>query len=175
MIQPGAYRDWNWEPKGASCRITAGYCRLLLSVAWIAVASANGCGGLFGRGGSGGTEGPPNFVITKTHQGNFTQGQQGATYSVTVSNTGGDQRGGGGFVAEQPPTGLTLVAMAGSGWTCDITFMPPSCTRPDNLKHGASWPPIAVTVNVAANATSPQVNVASVGNVSASDSTIIVP
>lgn len=147
--------------------------RLLLCFLWIGLAVGCGTGG--SGGGGGGTEGPPNFTITKTHQGNFTQGQQGATYTVTVSNTGGDQRGGGGFVAEMPPSGLTLVSMAGMGWTCDITFMPPSCTRPDNLAHGASWPSITVTVNVNANATSPQVNIASVGNVNAMDSTIIVP
>src|SRR2546423_2026892 len=31
---------------------------------------------------------PPDMTITKTHSGNFTQGQVGATYSVTATNSG---------------------------------------------------------------------------------------
>ena len=45
--------------------------------------------------------------------------------------------------------------MAGTGWTCTDN----SCTRGDALAGGASYPPITVTVEVAANATSPQLNV----------------
>lgn len=132
------------------------------------------CGGGGGGGHGGGSEGPPIFSITKTHQGSFTQGQQNATYTVTVSNTGGNQNGGGAFVTEMLPPGLTLVSMAGAGWTCSLQ-LPPSCNRNDSLAHGATHPPITVTLNVAADATSPQVNqVMTVGNVTASDSTIIL-
>ena len=31
----------------------------------------------------------PDLVITKTHAGNFSQGQTGATYTITVNNVGG--------------------------------------------------------------------------------------
>ena len=31
---------------------------------------------------------PPDMTLTKTHIGNFSQGQTGATYTVTVSNSG---------------------------------------------------------------------------------------
>src|SRR5207237_1407059 len=55
-----------------------------------------------------------------------------------------------------------------------------TCTRSDVLKGGSSYPPIIVTVNVASNATSPQVNQAAVsggGSVSANttDPTTLVP
>ena len=30
----------------------------------------------------------PDISITKTHTGNFTQGQTGATYTITVTNNG---------------------------------------------------------------------------------------
>ena len=147
----------------------------------IAVLFSFGCGGGgSGGGGGGGTEGPPNFTITKTHQGNFTQGQQNATYTVTVSNSGGSQRGGGGVVTEMLPSGLTLVSMAGTGWTCNLP-QPPGCIRSDPLAHGATYPSITVTVNVATNATSPQINVATTccaadkSSVNASDSTTILP
>jgi len=57
-------------------------------------------------------------------------------------------------VTETIPSGLSLVSMAGTGWTCAAG----TCTRSDALAGGASYPPITVTVNVAGNATSPQVN-----------------
>ncbi|HTX34984.1 MAG TPA: DUF4214 domain-containing protein [Bryobacteraceae bacterium] len=123
--------------------------------------------------------GPPTLTITKAHSGNFTLGQQGATYTVTVSNA---PKAGSSFgtvtVTERLPLGFTLVSMAGSGWTCPQPGN--TCTRGDGVLGGTSYPPITVTVNVAANATSPQVNAVMVSgggsvSASASDSTIITP
>ena len=120
----------------------------------------------------------PSLEITKSHAGNFTQGQQGATYAVTVSNgAGAGPTSGTVTVTDTVPSGLTLVSMAGTGWTCAAN----SCTRSDALVAGTSYPVITVTVNVAGNATSPQVNVASVSGggsatpTPASDSTVITP
>ncbi len=113
--------------------------------------------------------------ITKTHTGNFTQGQQNATYTVTVSNgANAAPTSGTVTVTEKVPSGLTLVSMAGTGWTCATN----SCTRSDALNGGASYPAITVTVKVAANASSPQVNQVSVSgggsaSASATDSTTI--
>ena len=117
----------------------------------------------------------PVLSITKTHTGSFTQGQQNVTYSVTVSNrVNAVPTNGTVTVTETVPSGLTLVSMAGTGWTCSAN----GCTRSDALIAGASFPPITVTVNVASNATSPQVNQVSVSgggsaNTVASDSTTI--
>jgi len=102
---------------------------------------------------------PPSLKITKTHSGNFAQGQQNATYTVTVSN--GPAAGpstGTVTVTDTIPSGLTLVSMAGTGWSC----LTNTCTRSDVLNSAASYSAIIVTVNVAANATSPQVNQAAV-------------
>ncbi len=112
--------------------------------------------------------------IAKTHTGNFTQGQQGAAYTLTVSNASGAAATSGMVtVTETLPAGLSLVSMSGSAWNCATN----TCSRSDALAGGASYPPITVLVNVAANATSPQVNQASVANASATanatDSTII--
>jgi hypothetical protein len=68
------------------------------------------------------------------------------------------------------------VSMTGSGWVCSAN----SCTRSDALNGGASYPAVTVTVNVAANAASPQINQVTVsggGSATASvtDSTVIVP
>jgi uncharacterized repeat protein (TIGR01451 family) len=119
----------------------------------------------------------PVLSITLTHSGTFTQGQTNATYAVTVSNgTSAGSASGTVKVTETVPAGMTLVSMAGSGWTCPSGGN--TCTRSDSLFAGSSYPPITVTVNVAANATSPQVNQVSVSGggsatASASDSTII--
>jgi uncharacterized repeat protein (TIGR01451 family) len=121
---------------------------------------------------------PPTLAIVKSHSGNFTQGQQGATYLLNVSNVGVGPTFGMVTVTDNVPAGLTLVSMAGSGWTCPTPGN--TCTRSDTLGAGAIYPPVLVTVNVAANASSPQVNVATVSGggsplASASDSTVIVP
>jgi len=99
----------------------------------------------------------PVLSITKTHTGNFTQGQNGATYTITVSNAQLSATTNGTVTAiDNVPSGLTLVSMAGTGWSCPVGGN--YCTRADALANGASYPPITATVNVAANATSPQVN-----------------
>ena len=102
---------------------------------------------------------PPALGITKTHTGNFTQGQQGATYTVTVSNgAGAGPTSGTVTVTDTIPAGLTLVSMAGTGWTCAAS----SCTRSDALVAGTSYPVITVTVNVASNAAASVTNSVSV-------------
>jgi len=119
----------------------------------------------------------PILTIAKTHTGSFNLGQQGATYTVTVSNIGSAPTSGTVTVTETAPSGETLVSMAGTGWTCASGGT--TCTRSDALANGSSYPPITVTVNVRATATSPQVNSVMVsGGLSASatatDSTIIL-
>jgi uncharacterized repeat protein (TIGR01451 family) len=117
----------------------------------------------------------PALKITKTHTGNFTQGQQGATYTLTVSNNAGAATTSGTVtVTDTVPSGLSLVSMAGTGWNCTGN----TCTRSDALVGGASYSPITATVNVSANATTPQVNQASVSGggsatTNVSDSTTI--
>jgi len=111
-------------------------------------------------------------TVTKTHSGNFALGQTGATYIITVSNAAGSTSTSGTVtVTETIPSGLTLVSMAGTGWTCPNSGN--TCSRSDALAGGASYPPITATVNVAANATSPQVNQVSVsvGGTTASSAT----
>jgi hypothetical protein len=99
----------------------------------------------------------PSLSITKTHVGHVSQGQQGVLYTVTVTNaTGAGATSGTVTVTETVPSGLTLISMAGGGWNCPVGTN--YCTRNDALSGSSSYPPITVTVNVAANASSPQVN-----------------
>lgn len=117
---------------------------------------------------------PPLLSITKTHTGNFAQGQMNAQYTVTVTNQASPTYGTV-TVTETLPVGLALVSMAGTGWNCGGV----TCTRSDVLNENSSYPAITVTVNVAANASSPQVNLASVSGggtastIGITDSTII--
>ena len=124
------------------------------------------CIGTLAGCGSGTTTQPPpppplaaTLTVSASHTGNFQAGQQGATYSVTVTNAGpGPTNGSTVTVSDSVPTGMTLESMAGSGWTCTSD----SCTRSDVLSVGANYPTITTTVNVAANATSPETNQVSV-------------
>src|SRR6188768_966405 len=102
----------------------------------------------------------PDLRVTKTHTGSFVQGQSGASYVLTVSNSGTAATSGTVTVTDTLPAGLTATALSGTGWTCTVT--PASCTRSSVLAGGASYPAIAVTVNVAANAPSSITNTATV-------------
>jgi len=121
----------------------------------------------------------PDLTISKTHSGNFTQGQAGAAYTITVTNSGSGSSSGTVTVTDTLPSGLTATAISGTGWSCTLATL--TCTRSDVLAAGNSYPVIALTVNVASNAASSVVNTAAVsgggetntGNDSASDATTI--
>ncbi len=100
----------------------------------------------------------PDLTIAKSHAGNFTQGQIGATYSIVVSNVGGAPSTGLVSVVEQPPTGITPTAISGNGWACTLNTL--TCTRSDALAPTAAYPAITLTVDVAANAPATVTNVA---------------
>jgi uncharacterized repeat protein (TIGR01451 family) len=102
----------------------------------------------------------PAFAIVKTHSGNFTQGQLGATYTISVTNNAPGTTSGTVTVTDTLPVGLTATAMAGPGWGCTQPSGP--CTRSDALAPGAGYPAITVTVNVARNAPASVMNTATV-------------
>jgi hypothetical protein len=119
------------------------------------------------------------LTVSKSHTGNFTQGQLNAAYTVIVSNRAlAGPSSGAVAVTESVPAGLSLVLMAGDGWTCPSGSN--ACTRSETLLAGASYPPLTVKVNVAANAASLLTNQVSVlgggsAPASASDPTIVSP
>src|SRR5436309_10142825 len=102
----------------------------------------------------------PDLTIAKSHSGNFTQGQTGATYSITVTNSGLAATSGTVTVTDTLPGGLTASAIAGTGWTCVLGTL--TCTRSDVLAASASYPAITLTVNVANNAPASVTNSVSV-------------
>jgi len=105
----------------------------------------------------------PNVTLTVADGGNFYQGETGATYTLTVHNSGfHTQANSNVTVTQATPPGMMITSMAGqsgSGWicstiTCNTTCSPaaPKCTRALAIPNGMDAPPITVTVNIAANA-----------------------
>ncbi len=120
------------------------------------------------------TIGPgPDLTITKSHTGNFTQGQAG-TYTLTVSNVGGSPTSGSVSVIDTLPGALVPAAAGGTGWTCQISGQGVNCARSDPLAPGQSYPAITLTVSVQRNAPASVTNTAVVfggGEVNPSNNT----
>jgi exo-1,4-beta-D-glucosaminidase len=92
-----------------------------------------------------------------SHSGSFTQGDKADHYTLTVPNVDGPNAPATGgpslglvSLADTLPWGLTATAMSGTGWTCDVAAV--TCYRSDPLAAGSSYPPVKLTVSVAANA-----------------------
>jgi uncharacterized repeat protein (TIGR01451 family) len=94
----------------------------------------------------------PDLSVSKSHSGNAFQGQTGFVYSISVSNLGTGPTTGTVTVQDTLPAGMTATAIGGTGWSCILGTL--TCNRADALAQGASYPPITLTVNVAANAAS---------------------
>jgi uncharacterized repeat protein (TIGR01451 family) len=96
------------------------------------------------------TESP--LEISATHSpSTFVRGQSG-TLTLTVSNDGDEPTDGETVTVTDPiPAGLTATSAAGDGWTCTGSRTI-RCARADVLAPGAAYPPIVISVNVAADA-----------------------
>jgi DNA/RNA endonuclease G (NUC1)/PKD repeat protein len=102
----------------------------------------------------------PDLALTKTHIGNFNQGDTGDTYTIIVTNVGNTASSGTITVSDVLPTGLTATAISGTGWAADLSTL--TCTRSDALNVGAAYSPITVTVSVSSNASASVINTATV-------------
>jgi hypothetical protein len=98
---------------------------------------------------------PPELAVAMSHAGDFSQGQQDAAYSITVTN--GENAGitdGDVMLKAALPSGMSLVSMSGSGWSCSGA----SCSRSDPLAGGARYAAITLAVRLAPNAGSSLTN-----------------
>jgi hypothetical protein len=133
----------------------------------------NTTGAVFSTNGGTGNTATANLAIahavlsiTKTHQGDFHRGQDGAQYTITVSNAAnaGPTTGTVTVVDHLPvmgnPHNLVPVSLSGTGWTCTLATL--TCTRSDALAPGASYPAITFTVNIPQNITNSFTNTATV-------------
>jgi uncharacterized repeat protein (TIGR01451 family) len=87
-----------------------------------------------------------DLTLTKSHSGDFMQGQTGAVYTIAVNNLGPATTAGTVTVTDTLPQFETASAMAGTGWTCVLSTT--TCTRFDPLPSGGTYPPITLTVNI---------------------------
>lgn len=101
------------------------------------------------------TNNPPVVTLAKVHNGTFTQGDTGDTYTITVANPSGPGPTAGTMtLTDTLPTGITATAMSqtgggtGSDWTCTVGTT--SCTRTTAMAPGES-DTITLTVNVSYN------------------------
>ena len=109
------------------------------------------------------TQKVPDLSIDVFHSGTWSEGDVGDTYSLRVdnSNIGGFSTDGSTVtVVDTLSPGLTATAIGGPGWTCDLPTL--TCSRSDVLANFTTYPFITVTVNVAANASTPQSSSATV-------------
>lgn len=95
----------------------------------------------------------PDLEIAKRHQDPFFGGQTGL-YLITARNVGTGPTSGEVVVTDNVQAGMIPVSAAGSGWQCRIDGSVVTCRRSDVLAAGASYPEIALTVNVLPTATS---------------------
>jgi uncharacterized repeat protein (TIGR01451 family) len=118
-----------------------------------------------------GSGGSPAWNLNLTHTGNFMQGQTGAPFTITATNSGtGPTNSTSVTVSDTIPTGLTATAAAGNGWNCTVTPTTVTCTRTDVLAAGSSYPPITLTVSVATNAPATITNTATISGGGAAQS-----
>ncbi len=122
----------------------------------------------------------PSLTITKTHTGNFTQGQTSAIYSINVANAGTFQSFGFLTVVDTLPAGLTATSIDGTDWGCTLATL--TCTSlVDKVPANTALSPITVTVTVAANAAVSVTNTATLTGgpltspLNATDPTTIAP
>lgn len=116
-----------------------------------------------------------DLAIAKSAPATLSRGQNGAVYSLTVTNKASSNPTNGVLirVVDTLPAGLTAVdpelpndrSFTINAWDCsiDATDKIITCTRSDNLEAGSSYPPIQITVNVSSTATS-VTNIAVVSN-----------
>lgn len=112
--------------------------------------------------------GCPDVIVTKSHSGDFTQGQSGAAYTLLVENTG-DGQATGVTVTDTLPSGLTATGISGAGWTCTLATV--SCTMAAPLPKGGVAEAIIVTVDVSPSAAANVVNTATVSALHEPDTT----
>ena len=96
--------------------------------------------------------------ITKTASEDFTIGNSGGSFLITVSNASTSAVPGQVTVTDVLPASLPFRSAAGTGWNCAANGQTLTCNHPNSsgLNPGDSLPPIQVLVDVGSSA-APQV------------------
>ena len=102
----------------------------------------------------------PDLSISLAPGPGFTQGQVGATYTITVTNPSTLSSSGAMSVVDALPSGFTATGISGGGWTCILLTL--TCTRSDPLAPSGSYPGITITTNISASTNGTAVDSATV-------------
>ena len=106
-----------------------------------------------------------DMVVDKAHTGNFRQGDQSDTYSITATNSGTAPTTGTVTITDILPAGLTPTADNNgiiNGWNVSTNGQTVTATRNDVLAAGNNYPDLTLTVAVADDAPANVVNTATV-------------
>lgn len=88
-------------------------------------------------------ENTADLTVDKEPAGPFENGT--GSFTILVTNVGLVATDGSLVtVTDTPAFGVTVTAMSGTGWSCNVGTL--TCTRSDVLAAGASYPPITVDV-----------------------------
>ncbi len=114
------------------------------------------------------TENQPTLTVAKHHSGDFAQGQQGAQFTVDVTNNGpgstGDPDGHHPLtVVDTLPAAFTSGTLpTGTPWDCSAVSQTVTCTSDAAVAANGSYPTLTIPVNVASNAGASANNQASI-------------
>jgi uncharacterized repeat protein (TIGR01451 family) len=95
------------------------------------------------------------LTLAKTHAGTFVPGEDGATFTITVGNTGNAPTNGTLNLSDQLPGVFTMTSFAGDGWTVNgfrATFNMPLAAGQSSV--------LTMTVNVSRTASGTFTNIA---------------
>jgi Bacterial Ig-like domain (group 3)/FG-GAP-like repeat len=104
------------------------------------------------------TENLPALSVTKAHTNTFTQGQQGAVFTVDIENKNGP--GSTGDPTGSNPLTLTdtlnsvytYAGFSGTGWSCSASGQTVTCTNDSAVAQGSGYGTLALDVNVSPTA-----------------------
>jgi hypothetical protein len=100
----------------------------------------------------------PAVAVTVPGTGTFTQGQQGASFTVSIEDNGpgstGDPTGGGNpmTVTDALNPAFTYAGFSGTGWGCSGSGQNVSCTNDSPVVESSSYPELTIDVNVSGTA-----------------------
>jgi hypothetical protein len=117
-------------------------------------------------------ENPVTVTVTEGHSGtgtsgDFVVGETGAQITTVVTNNGtgstGDPDGNHPLkLTDNLNTAFTYTGFSGTDWSCSANLQVVTCVNHDAIAQGSSYPTLTITVNVAANASTPIGNTADV-------------
>jgi hypothetical protein len=95
---------------------------------------------------------PPDLRTVITPDGTFQAGGAGSFTTVVSDDPTAGPTTGPVTVTDTVPAGFVPQAAEGSGWSCNISGQQVTCTRPDTVQPGKSFPPFTITTSVPAGA-----------------------